>query len=224
MHTKMIALLGLATVASLAACVDPQVHPAPEHVQTPTNQTQSTPPQQANNPQPAGNNGQPTGAPQASQDEVRQKVMVLLSGIEHIPSKEEFNRAGSEDQVVAALDSIARDNSAKLRHRANAAAGLGHFPRPDTRKTLEALITEEGLDEVLRRPSVKAYGFAFGADAVPLLSKVLEHKDRNTREAALRTLADVKTPSARQAIEARSKVETDDALKKLAQETLARWK
>lgn len=211
MQTKMIALLGLVAATSLAACVDPQVRPAPEVVQTPTKQTQSTPPQ------PAGNT-----APSASLEEVRDKVMVLLSGIEHIPTKEEFQRAGTEDQVVGVLDGIARDNGSKLRFRANAAAALGNFPRPDTRKTLEALITEEGLNEVIRRPSVKAYGFAFGAEAVPLLSKVLEFKDRNTREAALRALADVKTPAARQAIEVHSKIETDDALRKLAQETLAR--
>lgn len=215
MRQTMIALLGLAAATSFVACVDPQVHPAPEHVQTPTSQTQSN--DAPSTGQPAGNNAQPTAA------SVRDKVMVLLSGIEHIPSKDEFKRAGPDDLVVAALDAIARDGGSKLRHRANAAAGLGHYPRAETRKTLEALIGEEGLDEVLRRPSIKAYSVAFGADAVPLVAKMLDHKDRGTREAALRSLADIKTPAARQAIETRLKVEADDALKKLGQDTLARW-
>ncbi len=215
MRSTMIALLGLAAATSFVACVDPQVHPAPEHVQTPVVQAQSN--DTTSHAQPAGNGAQP------SNNTVHDKVMVLLSGIEHIPSKEEFKRAGSDDEVIAVLDSIARDKSAKLRHRANAAAGLGHYPRVDTRKTLEALISEEGLDEVLRRPSIKAYAHAFGPDAVPLVAKMLDHQDRNTREAALRSLGYIKTPTARQAIEARLKVESDDALKKLGQETLARW-
>jgi HEAT repeat protein len=229
MRTTFFAILGLATASSLAACVDPQVHPAPEHVQTPTRQVQASDPApaQAGPAGPAGPTGPSTAspqAPQASAADVKQKVMVLLGGIEHIPSREEFLRAGTDDQVVAVLGEVARDGAAKLRHRANAAAAMSHYPRPDTRKALEALINEEPLDEVLRRPSIKAYAFAFGADAIPLVSKMLEHKDRNTREAALRSLADIKTPAARQAIETRLKVETDDALKKLGQETLARWK
>ncbi|MCS6899863.1 MAG: HEAT repeat domain-containing protein [Myxococcales bacterium] len=215
MRSTMIALLGLAAATSFVACVDPQVHPAPEHIQPPTVQPQST--HETSHAQPAGNGAQP------GNNTVYDKVMVLLSGIEHIPSTEEFKRAGSDDEVVAVLDSIARDKNAKLRHRANAAAGLGHYPRVDTRKTLEALISEEGLDEVLRRPSIKAYASAFGPDAVPLISKMLDHKDRGTREAALRSLAHIRTPAARQAIEARLKIESDDALRKLGQETLARW-
>jgi hypothetical protein len=223
MRTTLFAILGLATASSLAACVDPQVHPAPEHVQTPTKQVQASDPAPTQV-GPAGPSTASPQAPQASAADVKQKVMVLLGGIEHIPSREEFLRAGTDDQVVAVLDEIARDGAAKLRHRANAAAAMSHYPRPDTRKALEALINQDPLDEVLRRPSIKAYAFAFGADATPLVSKMLEHKDRNTREVALRSLADIKTPAARQAIETRLKVETDDALKKLGQETLARWK
>ncbi|RYE92729.1 MAG: HEAT repeat domain-containing protein, partial [Myxococcales bacterium] len=61
-------------------------------------------------------------------------------------------------------------------------------------------------------------------DSVPLLTQVLAHQDRNTRETAVNALADVGSPAARTAIENRLKVEPDAALKKSAQEVLARWK
>lgn len=228
-------LFGLAALG-LAACADPQVRPAPDtttaNPSKPAVQPQSVPAgnpgQPASNPgQPAGNPAQPAGNPAqpvAVDPAVRDRVMVLLNGIEHIATKDEFARAGTPDQVVAVLDALARDNGAKLRHRAGATAALGLYPRPDTRKTLESLITEPGLDEVLRRPAIKSYAAAFGAESVALVSKQLESANRSTRESALRALADVGTPPARQAIEARLKVEDDEALKKLGQETLARWK
>jgi len=213
MQAKILSVLGLAALSALVACADPQVRPAPDATSAPTPHTQDTPDQ------PAGNPGSP-----AASGATRDKVMTLLSGIEHIPSREEFARAGSDEQVAAALDSIARDSAAKLRHRANAAAGLGLYPVPSSRKTLESLINEPGLDEVLRRPAIKSYASAFGLDSVALVSKMLDHKDRSTRETALRALADVGGAPARQAVEARVKVESDESLKKIGQEALARWK
>lgn len=210
MQAKILSVLGLAALSALVACADPQVRPAPDATAAPSPHTQDTP---------AGNPGSP-----AASGATRDKVMTLLSGIEHIPSREEFTRAGTDEQVAAALDAIARDGAAKLRHRANAAAALGFYPVPSSRKTLESLINEPGLDEVLRRPAIKSYASAFGPDSVALVSKMLDHKDRSTRETALRALADVGGAPARQAVEARVKVESDESLKKIGQEALARWK
>lgn len=209
MKSKILSLLALAASALLVACAEPQVRPAPDSSTTVKPQSEPT--------------GQ-QGGPVQVDPELRKKLIVLLSGIEHMPSKEEFARLGTEPQLIAALQSVVADPAAAMYQRTQAAAGLGFYPQPEARQTLEDLLNSASTDPLLRRPALKAYAHAFGPEAVPLVSKMLEHPDRNTREAAVRALAAVGTPAARKAIEARVNVEPDAALKTLSQETLTRWK
>ena len=50
MRPTLLSVLGLAAVSSLVACVEPPVHPAPEHVQNPPQKTQSADAPAANPP------------------------------------------------------------------------------------------------------------------------------------------------------------------------------
>ena len=224
MMTKLSLLVGLTASVLVAACAEPSTRPTPDTASvaprtdapavTPQDVTPPSPPPAA---PPAGNG--------ASVDpDVRQRVLVLLGGIEHIPSREEFARAGSDDQVVAVLGSLSRDGSAKLRQRAGAAAALGLYPRPDTRAALEQLVQDPATEELVRRPSIKAYATAFGPDAVPLVRTMLDRSDRSTRETAVRALAGIGSPAARQAVSDHLKVETDASLRQVTEDTLARWK
>jgi hypothetical protein len=213
--TKKLVFLTLVSVAIAAGCSE-QTRPTPEPI-APTSadlKTQTTP---AGTPTPAPPNNGPASA------ETRQKLIELMSGIEHMPSKEEFLRIAPENQVVAVLSSVLTDGKAKMMHRTQAVAGLRFFPTPESRATFEALLTDTTTSELLLRPGVKAYATAFGNDAVPVASKLLAHTDRNTRESAVRALAEVGTPAARKAVEARLPVEQDTKLQEMTKTTLASW-
>jgi hypothetical protein len=211
--TKKLVLLTLLSVALVAGC-ETQTRPTPEPA-TPDLKTQTTTP--AGTPPPAPPNNGPASA------ETRQKVIDLMSGIEHMPSRDEFLRIAPDNQLVAVLSSIATDDKAKMMHRTQALAGLRFFPTPESRATFEALLTDQATSELLLRPGVKAYAAAFGNDAVPVASKLLSHTDRNTRESAVRALASIGTPAARKAIELRQPAEQDTKLQETTKDTLVHW-
>jgi len=214
MNTKKVfaVLSTLCAASALFACSQQSISPAPDKSSAPAYKPQNEPSQGKQ------------GAPAASLDEVKQRVAVMFSGYEHSVSRDELLRAGTEQQLVTVLTTLATDEQAQFRHRMHAVTSMQLFPRAETKAALEQIIVDEKFSNALRRPAVRAFGAGFGADAVPLLAKTLDHGDRNTRDAAIRALAKIHTPDARKAIELRIPAETDKALVALGNTTLTTWK
>jgi HEAT repeat protein len=153
---------------------------------------------------------------------VRDGLVSALSGFEHIASKEELDRLGSPPALVAALSSIYDDASAEMFVRVNALASLRFYPLPQSRAVLERALMSPDTPDPARRSAVKAYGAGFGAKAVPILDRLLDHPELHTRNAAAGTLAAIHDPRAQDALRRRLPQEKEPLVRKTIQSGLGR--
>jgi hypothetical protein len=153
---------------------------------------------------------------------LRERLVGPLSGFENTLSKEELTRLGSPPALVSALTSIYQDTALEPFVRINALTSLRFFPGPQSRAVLEGTLTSGETSDPARRAAVKAYGEAFGPEAVPILDRMLDHPELHTRNAAAVTLAEMHDPKARQALERRLPQEKEPLVRKTIESGLAR--
>lgn len=196
--------LGLGS-AALAGCAENS--PSPQVGDGPAKTTQDQ-----------GNPGNSTNTQPSVNADLRDRVIALTSGFEHIPSKSEFDALGPADKLEEALLALVDDPAIKLNQRTHMLSALRFYPSPKTRARLELALTDPAQHANLRRAAVPAYGEAFGKDeaGTALLAKMAEHPDMATRTLAIKALKSVGTPDAQKAIDARIAVETEPSVKAAA--------
>jgi hypothetical protein len=153
---------------------------------------------------------------------LREKLVGAFSGYEHQVTKEELDRLGSPPLLVAALTSIYQDAEVEPVIRINALASLRFYPLPASRATLEHVLMARETTDAARRSAVKAYGVAFGVEAVPMLDRLLDHPELHTRNAAAGTLAAIPDEKAQHALRRRLPMEKEALVRKTIESGLDR--
>jgi hypothetical protein len=120
-----------------------------------------------------------------------QKLVNVMSGYEHIVTKDELDRLGDPAALTAALLAIHQDADVHLAVRTNALANLRFYPGPIAKSAFEGALLGSNTPDVIRRSAVKAYGAGFGQEAVEVLAKMLDHSELHTRNLAAKTLAQI---------------------------------
>jgi hypothetical protein len=133
----------------------------------------------------------PSAAVRAADPALKQKLIALMSGYEHIVTKDELDRLGEPEALTAALLAVHADPEVHLAVRTNALANLRFYPSPTAKAALEGALLSPATPDVIRRSAVKAYGAGFGQEAVDVLAKMLEHEELHTRNLAAKTLLQI---------------------------------
>lgn len=164
--------------------------------------------------------GLPAGAAPAGR-ELDAKLRTAFGGFEHVPDREELLSLAPEAELGPALWSLWQDPAARLSVRTNALVSLRFFPSPQVQARFEQLLQDPATSAVVRRPLAKAYGYAFGAAALPLLSQLLDHAELHTRDSAARALAAINDAKVRPLLEKRLAAETEPSVRQTLQRLLA---
>jgi HEAT repeats len=153
----------------------------------------------------------------------RDTLLSLFRAYEYVPQKSDLDRLGTPAEVTASLTDLAGDTSVSPHVRIQALASLGFYPSPESKRVLEATITAPETSNVLRRSALRAFGSGFKAEAVPLLSRYLDHSDMHSRTAAVRALGQIKTPDAATALRRRLGSEPEATVKATIAAELAKF-
>lgn len=149
------------------------------------------------------------------------KLRTAFGGFEHVPDRAELQALAPEPELAAALWSLWQDPTARLAVRTNALVCLRFFPSPQVQARFEQLLQDPATSAVVRRPLAKAYGYAFAAAALPLLSQLLDHPELHTRDSAARAIAAISDAKVRPLLEKRLAVETEASVRQTLQRLLA---
>jgi HEAT repeat protein len=158
----------------------------------------------------------------AGDAKLRERLLALFSGYEHIVTRDELVQLGDTNQLTAALESLYRDPTVRPNTRVNALAALRFFPSPEVKALYEQALTASDTADDVRRSAVKAYGVGFGPQAVPLLGKMLEHPELHTRNAAAKSLGAIGDESAKIALRQHLPREQSALVKASIEEVLAK--
>ena len=163
----------------------------------------------------------PTSVASTSESTLRQRLLAALGGYENMITRDQLLRLGTSEQLTPALAGIYQDASVHLAVRIQALSSLRFFPDARSRTTLEQALTGADTTDAARRSAVKAYAAGFGAQAVPVLGRVLEHPELHTRNAAARALGEIHTEQALATLRLRLPSEADPMVKATIQAQLA---
>lgn len=159
-------------------------------------------------------------APALAQDsaQARGQVEALLGGIEYVPSAEQWQALGPQGE--AALREIAADAKQPRTRRGRAMSALAHFPSPQTQALVQQILADPGAPVLLKRKALRTATVAFGEQGLALAQPFLHHEDKRLRESAILAIGQLKTPQARQLLQARLDVEPAPYLKEVLHQTL----
>jgi HEAT repeat protein len=149
--------------------------------------------------------GAPAATTAAASDPaaLREKLLAAFSGREHIVSKDELDRLGSPAQLTEGLIALYRDGTQPLAVRINALTSLRFYPGAESKAVLEEALLAKDTEDATRRSAIKAYGVGWKDEAVPVVAKLLDHSELHTRNTAARTLGEIHSASAQEALRAR---------------------
>ena len=150
------------------------------------------------------------------------ELLASLGGHEHVPGRAELAALGAAEGVTGALREIYRDRDQPLLVRIRALTSLRFYPGPESRAVFEQVLGDPQTGDPVRRAALKAYAWAFPAESVPALSRLLRHPEIHTREAAVRSLAEIGTTEAAHALRDRLSVETEPFIRQSIEVGLAR--
>lgn len=150
---------------------------------------------------------QPTGGePQvveARDAALVERVRAMLSGYEHVPGAEDWQKVGEPADVAAALMAIATEPNAKTMTAARATSSLGFFPRPEVATFLVGRMADERLAATLRGKAAIAAGLAFGDERADEIAALMSSPDAGLREDAVRAFRHLMSPAAERFLEGR---------------------
>ena len=147
-------------------------------------------------------------------------VRAMLSSFEQGPGRLQWRALGAD--TVAVLEALYDNGNEAGFVRMRAVAASAHFPIPATRRFLLRVASAEGQSDLFIRQAVTGLGQAFGDDALEDLRPYLAHQQYVVRDAAVRALGAMRAPLARQLLEARALVESEDAVRRSLAEALGR--
>lgn len=136
-----------------------------------------------------------------------ERVRAMLSGYEHVPTAEDWARAGEAADVAEALMTLANEPGAKTTTAARATSSLGFFPRPEVAKFLVGRTGDERVGPTLRGKAAIALGLAFGDDHADDIAALLSSSDAGLREDAVRAFRHLMSPAAERFLETRMALE-----------------
>jgi HEAT repeat protein len=148
----------------------------------------------------------------------RSQVEALLGGIEYVPSAQQWQALGSEGE--AALRQIAADTTAPRTRRGRALSALAHFPSPETRALVQSVLADPGAPILVKRKALRTATVAFGDQGLALVQPFLAHENKRLRESAILAVGKLKTPQARELLEARLTAEPAPYLKEVLRQAL----
>jgi len=152
---------------------------------------------------------------------LRDRLLTAFGGYEFVPGREALLKIAPEPELVPGLIALWQDPAAPLNARINALASLRHWPSLLTRAVFEAALQAAVTPDAARRSAVKAYGVAFGPDAVPLLALLSTHRDLHTRDAVARALARVGTAGSKAALGKALEAETEPSVRTTLEAAIA---
>ena len=156
-------------------------------------------------------------------EEKKARLVGMLGGYEHVPSKEQLYAVEQDvDALRALLRAIYEDEAVKKGARQRALALMHHSPGEATTSYYEMLLDEERTAPSERRVLVRAYAALRGAEAVEVLSEQLQHEDGQTRAVSAVELGQLATPEAIAALEARAEVEREPHVRRRIGQALGR--
>ena len=164
----------------------------------------------------------PPPAAASAPTSLQQRVEAALAGYERLVTREDLAGLGEPAAVTEALVAIYKNPAGDSYIRGRALTSLQFFPGPTSRAVMEEALMAPDTSDVARRTTVKAYGAAFGAEAVPVLSALLSHEDVHTRDAAARTLGTIQGEPARKVLRKRLDHEQSGFVRKTIEAGLAR--
>lgn len=178
---------------------------------------------QANSPAAAGVSASVTPAPSPAPASLGldAKLRAAFGGFEHVPDRAELLALAPEPELGPALWALWQDPTSRLAVRTNALVSLRFFPTPELQARFEQLLQDPATSAVVGRPLAKAYSYAFGAAALPLLSQLLDHVDLHTRDSAARAITATGDAKARPLLEKRLSIETEASVRQTLQRLLA---
>ena len=145
-----------------------------------------------------------------------------MSGYEHVATKAELERLGDPSDLRLVLANLYHDAAVPLNVRINALVSLASFPSPEGKALLEKVIASRDTSDIVRRPALMAYGAGFRDESVPLIKRFLAHTDLHTRNAAAKTLGQIPSPAAREALRTRLPQESEPLVRSTIQAALVR--
>jgi hypothetical protein len=125
-----------------------------------------------------------TGAP-----DVAERVKVLLSGFEKVPTAEEWAAAVDPAEVAQALVAVANGDKEAMTTRARAVSALGFFARPEVHAALDSWLRDQERASILRRKAALAYEMCGVTLALPALRAVEKDPDDALREVVTGAIA-----------------------------------
>lgn len=144
-------------------------------------------------------------APVSATPPSKSELTQLLAGFEQAPAAADYRAWGPE--TLAILVELYDDPEAPAFVRLRAVAAAGHFSTASARSFLLRVARARGQNDLLVREAVRSLGRAFGAASVADLRPFLAHPAPAVREGAVRALAELRTPRAREALRARLPLE-----------------
>lgn len=146
----------------------------------------------------------PSPRAQPDHERRRERLLFLLSGYEHFPTRDELGPTTDDATLSAELRAIAADTSLRPSLRARAVWALGYFDDDETFAALERLAEVDlaRVKPMLRAPAdamrhraIAAMARARGARALPALVALFDHADLQVRVSALRAAGSTGAPA-----------------------------
>jgi hypothetical protein len=137
----------------------------------------------------------------------------MLSGYEHVPTAEDWARAGTPSEVSAVLVKIASAPAGQTVIALRATSSLAHFPRPEVSSFLESTLGNTQLGSAHRGKAAIALAAGFGDPKAPVIAPLFASPDPSLREDAIRAFRRFVSTAAERFLEARSKVEPSEHLR-----------
>ncbi len=135
----------------------------------------------------------------------------MLSGIEHVPSEDDWRRLG--EGALPVLIDLYSDESEPGFVRIRAVSASAAFPQQATHTFLLAVAHADGQSDLFIREAVLALGRAFGRAAVGDIAPFLRHEASVVREASAMALGRIGGSDATGALRAQLSVERDAAVR-----------
>lgn len=143
----------------------------------------------------------------------------MLSGIEDIPSAEDWRRLG--ERVLPVLLELYQDVNEPSFVRLRAVGATAAFPRPAVRTFLLGVARLQGQGDLFIREAVLALARGFGTRSVPDVASFLDHREATVREGAAMALGRIGGSAADDALRARLPMERDPLVRAAIQRALA---